>query len=138
MSIWRWAERFGAGEIPPEMRVTLGEGQTPLVRSRHLGPSNGVTELYFKVEGSNPTGSYKDRFAAAAVAHMLAQGKRHCIATSSGNTGAALAAYCAAAGIACDIAAVETAPEEKLRQMMAYGARVYKVRGFGTCRTTQH
>src|SRR5688572_21660108 len=66
---------------------------------------------------------------------MLANGRHHCIATSSGNTGAALAAYCAAAGIGCDIAAVETALLEKLKQMMAYGARVYKVRGFGTDQT---
>ena len=129
MSIWRWAERFSS--VPAEHRITLGEGETPLVRSRHIGPMAGATELFFKLEGSNPTGSYKDRFAAAAMADMLASGKRYCIATSSGNTGAALAAYCAAAGIGCDIAAVETAPLEKLKQMMAYGARVYKVRGFG-------
>jgi threonine synthase len=130
MSIWRWAERFST--TPAVYRITLGEGDTPLVRSRRIGPEVGAAELFFKVEGSNPTGSYKDRFAAAAVADMLASGKRYCIATSSGNTGAALAAYCAAAGIGCDIAAVETAPLEKLKQMMAYGARVYKVRGFGT------
>src|SRR5690349_14866005 len=122
MSIWRWAERFS--RAPAACRITLGEGDTPLVRSRRIGPAAGATELFFKLEGSNPTGSYKDRFAAAAVADMLASGKRHCIATSSGNTGAALAAYCAAAGIGCDIAAVETAPLEKLKQMMAYGARV--------------
>jgi threonine synthase len=132
MSIWRWADRFAAADTPAASRITVGEGNTPLIRSRHIGPAIGATELYFKIEASNPTGSYKDRFAAAAVASMIARGKRHCIATSSGNTGAALAAYCAAAGITCDIAAVETAPDEKLRQMMAYGARVYKVRGFGT------
>ena len=62
---------------------------------------------------------------------MRAQGKTRCIATSSGNTGAALAAYSAAAGIKCRIAIVETAPESKLRQMMAYGADIFRIRGFG-------
>lgn len=130
MSIWRFADRFST--TPAASRVTLGEGNTPLVRSRRLGPSVGAERLYFKLESANPTGSYKDRFAAAAVSDMLARGHRRCIATSSGNTGSALAAYCAAAGIGCEIAVVETAPPEKLKQMMAYGARIYKVRGFGT------
>ncbi len=130
MSIWRFAERFST--TPAPARVTLGEGDTPLVRSRRLGPSLGANRLFLKLESGNPTGSYKDRFAAAAVSDMLAQGRTRCIATSSGNTGSALAAYCAAAGIACEIAVVETAPPEKLKQMMAYGARIYKIRGFGT------
>ena len=109
MSIWRWADRFAA-DTPAASRITLGEGNTPVVRSRHLGPAIGATELYFKIEANNPTGSYKDRFAAAAVSDMLAKGLNRCIATSSGNTGSALAAYCAAAGIGCEIAVVETAP----------------------------
>lgn len=79
----------------------------------------------------NPTGSYKDRFAAAAISRMLADGETTCIATSSGNTGAALAAYCAAATITCRIAIVETAPAGKLRQMLAYGADLSRIRGFG-------
>ena len=62
---------------------------------------------------------------------MVAHGKTECIATSSGNTGASLAAYCALAGITCEIAIVEHAPEGKLRQMLVYGARLFRVRGFG-------
>jgi threonine synthase len=129
MSIWRFADWL----IPcdPSSHMTLGEGDTPLVHSRAIGPAAGLNHLYFKVESSNPTGSYKDRFAAAAVSHMLAAGKRRCIATSSGNTGSALAAYCAAAGIACEIAIVATTPDGKLKQMMAYGAELYKVENFG-------
>src|SRR5262249_15276994 len=100
------------------------------------GPRAGAENLFFKLETVNPTGSYKDRFAAAAIGDMLARGKRCCIATSSGNTGSALAAYCAPAGIECELAIVETAPLEKLRQMMAYGARIYRVRGFGTSAAT--
>lgn len=129
MSIWRWADRITP--ISRHHQVTLGEGETPLVRSRHLGPTLGLDALFFKLESANPTGSYKDRFAAAAVSHMCELGKRTCVATSSGNTGAALAAYCAAAAIDCRIAIVETAPTEKLQQMMAYGASIFRIEGFG-------
>ena len=129
MSLWRWADWIDA--VPPAARVTLGEGETPLVRSRRIGPEAGLKNLFFKLDMVTPSGSYKDRFAAVAVSHMVAAGKKRCVATSSGNTGAALAAYCAAAGIPCEIAIVETAPVEKLKQMLAYGARLFRVRGFG-------
>ncbi|MEW4562082.1 pyridoxal-phosphate dependent enzyme [Bremerella sp. JC770] len=109
----------------------LGEGNTPLLRSRRIGPAIGLANLYFKLESLNPTGSYKDRFASLAIADMLTQGKRHVLATSSGNTGAALAAYSAAAGMKCTIAVVDGAPIGKLHQMMAYGADIQKIRGFG-------
>jgi threonine synthase len=130
MSIWRWSDRLNAP--PVACRITRGEGETPLVRSLRIGPAAGIDNLWFKLESCNPSGSYKDRFAAAAVSDMLARGKQRCIATSSGNTGSALAAYCAAAGITCEIAIVETAPLEKLQQMLAHGARLYRVRGFGS------
>lgn len=129
MSIWQWAEWLDP--VPEHARVTLGEGNTPLVRSRRIGPEAGLKNLYFKLEYVSPTGSYKDRFAAAAVSHMVADGRTRCVATSSGNTGSSLAAYCAAAGIECLIAIVEGAPEGKLRQMLAYGATLYRIKGFG-------
>ena len=127
--IWRHAEWIDP--VPNWARLTLGEGNTPLVRSKRLGPSVGLKNLFFKLEFTNPTGSYKDRFACAAISDMIAHGKTECIATSSGNTGASLAAYCALAGISCEIAIVEKAPEGKLRQMLAYGAKLYRVRDFG-------
>lgn len=129
MSIWRWADWIEP--VAADARITLGEGGTPLVRSRVIGPEAGLPRLYFKLESVSPTGSYKDRFAAAAVSEMVAAGKSLCVATSSGNTGAALAAYCAVAKIRCQIAIVETAPADKLRQMAAYGAELFRVRGFG-------
>ena len=129
MSIWQFHDLIVP--VEPENRVTLGEGNTPLIRSRRIGPAAGLTNLWFKVETSNPAGSFKDRMGAAAISHMLATSKTRCIATSSGNTGSALSAYCAAAGIECHIAVVETAPESKLHQMMAYGANVFRVRGSG-------
>lgn len=130
MSIWRHAARWGVS--PPASPITLGEGNTPLIRSERLAAALGLRRLWFKFEGSNPTGSYKDRFAAAAVTHLQAEGREACLGTSSGNTGAALAAYCARAGLRCFLAIVEGAPEGKLRQMRAYGAELLRVRGFGT------
>lgn len=129
MSVWKWAEWIDAPA--EEHRLTLGEGGTPLIRSRRIGPSLGLQNLWFKLESANPSGSYKDRFAAGAVSHLRADGKTRCVATSSGNTGASLASYCAAAEIACEIAIVEEAPPAKLKQMLAYGAELYRVRGFG-------
>lgn len=114
-----------------KLSITLGEGNTPLVRSRSIGPTLGADNLYFKLEISNPTGSYKDRFAAAAVSDLYDNKAPLCLGTSSGNTGAALAAYSAAAGLPCVLAIVDTAPDGKLRQMAAYGATLVKIRGFG-------
>lgn len=132
MSIWNYSDYFSS---PPERhRLSLGEGNTPLIPSRSIGPSLGLKHLYFKLETVNPTGSFKDRFAAAAVSNLLAQEKEAplCLGTSSGNTGAALAAYSAAAGIPCILAIVDTAPLAKLSQMLAYGAKLIRIRGFGT------
>lgn len=130
MSIWQSSDRFSPS-IPRASQISLGEGSTPCVRSRNIGPSLGLPNLYFKLESTNPSGSYKDRFAAMAISHMCANGQHTCLATSSGNTGAALAAYCAATQIRCRIAVVEGAPFAKLQQMMAYGADVQRVRRFG-------
>ena len=129
MNLWKHADKWGAP--PAADAVTLGEGNTPLIHSQRIGPALGLRNLWFKYEGGNPTGSYKDRFAAAAVTHLKREGRRACLGTSSGNTGAALAAYCARAGLACHLAIVEGAPEGKLRQMRAYGAQLFRIRAFG-------
>ncbi len=129
MNHWTHAEWWGA---PAGSIVTLGEGGTPLIRSIKLGRELGLNNLWFKYEGANPSGSYKDRFASSAVSHLVSDGKKLCLGTSSGNTGAAMAAYCARAGMTCVLAIVEGAPEGKLRQMMAYGAHLIRIRNFGT------
>lgn len=129
MSIWRWADWITP--VPEQHRTTLGEGDTPLVRSNSIGPAAGLDNLWLKLESVNPAGSFKDRFGAAAISAMKAEDQSRCIATSSGNTGSAVAAYCASAGLQCEIAVVETTPMGKLRQMMAYGANVYRIKGFG-------
>jgi threonine synthase len=116
----------------------LGQGFTPLVRSRALGLALGLSQLYFKVEAANPTGSYKDRFAGLGMALAKSQGATACLATSSGNTGAALAAFAAALQMDLFIFVNERAPAGKLSQMRAYGARIFQVRGMGlTAESTQ-
>jgi threonine synthase len=112
--------------------VTLGEGNTPLVRSVRIGRRAGLHSLFFKLESCNPSGSYKDRFIAAQVGEMRANGVRACLATSSGNTGSSLAAYCARYAIRCTVIVNENAPSGKLAQMQAHGARVIRVPGFVT------
>ncbi len=98
---------------------------TPCVASAAHGEA-----LFFKLESCQPSGSYKDRFAAAEVARLAVLGARRLVATSSGNTGSALAAECARAGIECAIVVNADAPAGKLAQMRAHGARVLRVRGF--------
>ncbi|MER3487195.1 MAG: threonine synthase, partial [Chloroflexota bacterium] len=110
---------------------SLGEGNTPLVKSSYVGKGVGIPHLFFKSEHMNPTGSFKDRFAAVEVALMRQGGVKSCIATSSGNTGAALAAYSARHGIKCHIFINEIAPANKLTQMLVYGAKLFRVKGFG-------
>jgi threonine synthase len=102
----------------------LGEGNTPLVRSVYS------ERLWFKLESCNPSGSYKDRFVASEMPALLERGARACIATSSGNTGSALAAYCARYGLRCLILVNHDAPAGKLAQMQAHGAVVLRITNF--------
>jgi threonine synthase len=134
-SIWqRYAEWVGS-----ENRVvSLGEGDTPLVRSQRIGPRLGFERLFFKLEHLNPTGSFKDRFVALEIARMLEEGQQVCLATSSGNTGSALAAYAARYGRRCVIFVNEQTPEAKLSQMLAHGAQLYRVRHFGLSAGATH
>lgn len=110
---------------------TLGEGNTALIKSKNIGPAWGLKELFFKLESLNPTGSYKDRFAQRVVSSLIANDINICLATSSGNTGSALAAYCAAGGIKCHIITTDGAPAAKLIQMQLYAAKLWTVAGFG-------
>ncbi|HET9014028.1 MAG TPA: threonine synthase [Thermomicrobiaceae bacterium] len=127
--IWRYAPVLPVAR--PGEAVTLGEGGTPLVRSRRLAQAIGVRELWFKVEAANPTGSYKDRIAAVAVTRAVEAGRRGWLATSSGNAGAALAAYGARAGLPGIVVVPANAAPAKLAQIRAYGPRLIPVEGFG-------
>ena len=107
-----------------QLVVTLGEGNTPLVESVTCA------QLFFKLENYNPTGSYKDRFIATQMTRMLRLGSKACVATSAGNTGSALAAYCARYRVRCAILVNHDTPAVKLAQMQAHGARVIRIPEF--------
>lgn len=110
----------------------LGEGNTPLVKSTNLA---GDRNLYLKLEQLNPTGSFKDRFASLEATLVKHAGLNTCIATSSGNTGSAIAAYSAKHGLRCLVFVNEIAPENKLNQILVYGAKVFRVKNFGISQT---
>ncbi len=110
--------------------LTLGEGGTPLVHLRRLGAELGLDRLHVKVEGQNPTGSFKDRGMVVAVAKALEAGARGIICASTGNTSASAAAY----GAAADLEVVVVLPKGqialgKLLQALVAGARVVAIDG---------
>ena len=109
---------------------TLGEGDTPLVRCRQLEEETGCGELYFKLEGCNPTGSFKDRGMVVAVAKAIEDGSKAIMCASTGNTSASAAAYAAF----CGLTAIIIVPEGnialgKLAQAIVYGARIIAIDG---------
>src|SRR5437588_10839784 len=110
--------------------LTLGEGNTPLVHARRLGDAIGCPQLYLKFEGSNPTGSFKDRRMVMARSKAMERGATAVICASTGNTAASAAAYAAAAGLECSVVlpAGYVAPG-KLAQALVYGARVVPIDG---------
>lgn len=126
-----WSYRNALPTVPPEHRVTLGEGRTPLIRSAAIGEAIGLPNLYFKLESLNPTGSYKDRISAMAVSLAKANGKSACIGTTSGNAGASFAAYAARSGLTYHVYVQENIVPAKLEQILVHRAQVRKVRGLG-------
>jgi threonine synthase len=124
----RHRERLPVTERTPP--VDLGEGSTPLVLSRTVGPALGLARLYFKYEGVNPTGSFKDRGMAVAVAKAVEEGARVLVCASTGNTSASAAAYAAS----LRLRAIVVVPEgeialNKLSQALLYGAKVVALKG---------
>ena len=110
--------------------VSLGEGATPLVRARRLGESIGLHNLHLKIEGQNPTGSFKDRGMVLAIAKALESGAKSVICASTGNTSASAAAYAAAAGMECIVVLpAGKIAIGKLLQALVFGSRVIAVRG---------
>ncbi len=111
-------------------RLSLGEGATPLVHAERLGEAWGIPDLHLKLEGANPTGSFKDRGMVMAVAKAVEEGAIAIACASTGNTSASAAAYGAAAGL--EVVVVLPAGKiaaGKLLQAQVAGARVLAVRG---------
>jgi threonine synthase len=115
--LWRYAPVLPIAD--PAHRVSLGEGQTPLLECPRLGRELGVKRLLVKFEGSNPTGTVKDRTSATAVSAALQFGFGATSVVSSGNAGSSIAAYSARAGLSSLIFCYERASAPKLLHMAA-------------------
>jgi threonine synthase len=126
--IARYREHLPIGPSTPE--VDLHEGSTPLVPSSSIGRALGLKHLYFKYEGVNPTGSFKDRGMVVAVAKAVEAGSKVLMCASTGNTSASMAAYAARTGLR----AIVVVPSgeiamNKLSQALMYGAKVVALKG---------
>lgn len=127
MLLSRYREFLPVTELTP--LISMGEGHTPLVRAEAISRETGC-EVYCKLEGCNPTGSFKDRGMVVAIAKALEEGARTVICASTGNTAASAAAYAARTGLVCAVVIPHgNIALGKLSQAVAYGARVLPVEG---------
>lgn len=125
--IERYRDRLPIGIGEPV--VTLGEGSTPLVEAPALSERLGL-KVWLKLDGANPTGSFKDRGMTVAVSHAVGKGVEAVICASTGNTSASAAAYAARAGLRCAVIVPEgKIAAGKLAQALVHGARVIGLRG---------
>ena len=125
--IERYRERLPFAEHDPV--VSLGEGSTPLVHAPHLSQLVGA-DVWCKLEGLNPTGSFKDRGMTCAVSAAAREGAEAVVCASTGNTAASAAAYAARAGLRCAVIVPDgKIASGKLAQALMHGARVIALRG---------
>jgi len=134
---WRGVIAEYADRLPEHVQrvpVTLLEGGTPLVRAPGLSARVGA-DVWLKVEGTNPTGSFKDRGMTTAISAAAAAGAKAVVCASTGNTSASAAAYAARAGMVCAVLVPEgRIAMGKLSQAVAHGARLLQVDGnFDDC-----
>src|SRR5438034_7124038 len=124
MSLWDYRDR-----LPVEPLVTLGEGGTPLVPAPALSERTGC-EVWLKLEGANPTGSFKDRGMTVAVSAAMRDGAEAVVCASTGNTAASAAAYAARAGLRGAVIVPEgKIAAGKLAQALMHGAKVIALQG---------
>ncbi|MBI5666656.1 MAG: pyridoxal-phosphate dependent enzyme [Chloroflexi bacterium] len=126
-NLWRYGELLPLAEPDPE--ISMGEGFTSLTRLYSYERLYQHEHIYIKDERQGPTSSFKDRQAALAVTAMRRAGITECVLASTGNAGAAYAAYCARAGIKLWLFLTSLVPSEKMREAALYGAEVIKVSG---------
>ncbi|MBW0255687.1 MULTISPECIES: threonine synthase [unclassified Cellulomonas] len=134
---WRGVIREYADRLPAHVQqrvVTLGEGGTPLVEAPALSRLTGA-EVFVKVEGMNPTGSFKDRGMTTAMSAAAGRGAKAVVCASTGNTSASAAAYATAAGMVCAVLVPDgKIAMGKLSQAVAHGATLLQVDGnFDDC-----
>ncbi|QCB94296.1 threonine synthase [Cellulomonas shaoxiangyii] len=134
---WRGVIAEYADRLPAHVQervVTLGEGGTPLVPAPVLSQRTGA-DVYLKVEGMNPTGSFKDRGMTTAMSAAAGRGAKAVVCASTGNTSASAAAYATRAGMVCAVLVPDgKIAMGKLSQAIAHGARLLQVDGnFDAC-----
>jgi threonine synthase len=128
LSIWRYSDLLPL-DGPEKSAPPLQVGWTPLYHAQHAGPQLGLSNLYIKDDGRNPTASFKDRASAVVVAKARELGVDVITTASTGNAGAALAGLAAAAHMPTVIFVPETAPQAKIAQLLIFGSRVMLVKG---------
>ncbi|CAN5857664.1 threonine synthase [soil metagenome] len=129
-TLWRYAEVLPVRD--PAYRLSLGEGFTPLLDVPRLARRLGVERLWLKDEGQNPTGSFKARGLALAVARAWELGATELALPSAGNAGAAAAAYAAAAGLRCHVVVPADTPRVIIEETRALGAELELIDGLIT------
>ena len=125
--MWRWHELLPVHD--PQHMLTLGEGDTPLLPAPRLGAQLGCEKLFIKEEGRNPTGSFKARGLAAAIAKARELGISKVIIPTAGNAGGAMAAYAARGGMLACVFMPEDTPVANLEECRIAGAQVVLVKG---------
>ncbi|HEY5572594.1 MAG TPA: threonine synthase [Anaerolineales bacterium] len=125
--LWRWAELLPVRD--PSNRLTLGEGDTPLLQAPRLAESLGLQKLFIKDEGINPTGTFKARGLAVAVARAMELGVRAFVIPTAGNAGGALASYAARGRCEAHVFMPQDAPTVNVEEVRAAGAELYLVHG---------
>jgi threonine synthase len=128
--LWRYSAVLPVRD--PALRLSLGEGWTPLLRAERLGRDLGMTRLFVKDESVNPTGSFKARGMAVAVAAARERGAREFAVGTAGNAGSALAAYAAAAGLVAHVAMPRDTPAVIVAECQGYGADLTLIDGLIT------
>ena len=126
-SMWAFSELLPAST--PDDIITLGEGGTPLLRAQRLGDSLGMSSLYIKDEGLNPTGTFKARGLAAAVSKAREVGLTRLIMPSAGNAAGAMAAYAARGGIEAHVYMPQDAPDANKLECTTHGSELNLVDG---------
>jgi threonine synthase len=129
-TMWRYAEVLPVRDAA--FRLTLGEGLTPLLAAPRLAARLGLKRVWLKDEGQNPTGSFKARGLAMAVARAWELGVREVALPSAGNAGSAAAAYAAAAGLSCHVVVPADTPRVIVEEIRALGADLQLIDGLIT------